>query len=79
MNYLHKSKEILSGCLSIPVEQIPDDSLIEQLKPTLDSVDFAGIMMQVERFLKKEVPVAEWLELGSVKDLADILERNHTS
>ncbi|AWH89060.1 acyl carrier protein [Limnobaculum parvum] len=79
MNYLHESKKILSSCLSIPVEQIQDDSLIEQLKPTLDSVDFASIMMQVERFLKKEVPVAEWLELGSVTDLADLLERNYNN
>lgn len=76
MDYLDKSKSILSGCLSIPVDRIHQDSLIEQLQPVLDSYTFATIVMEVERFLQKEVPVTEWLNLATVGDLSDILRRN---
>lgn len=77
MDYLDKSREILSRCLSIPIDQIQPESSLEQLKPTLDSVTFANIMMEVERFVQKEVPVTEWLDLATVADLAAILQKNH--
>ncbi len=76
MDYLQQSKTILSGCLSVPVERIEADSTLEGLKPGLDSVTFASIMMEVERRVKKEVPAAEWLDLETAADLARILERH---
>lgn len=78
MDYLLKAKEILSSSLSIPIDQISDDDLIEQINPAIDSVNFATLVMETERFLQKEVPVTEWLELTSVHDLAAILQRNKT-
>lgn len=77
MDYLLKAKQILAGCLSVPVDSISDDGQLEQLSPMIDSVVFANIMMEVENFVQKEIDVTEWLELGSVKDLAGILEKNH--
>ncbi|SQI42184.1 Phosphopantetheine attachment site [Leminorella richardii] len=76
MDYLQQSKTILSNCLSVPVDRIEADSTLEQLKPGLDSVTFASMMMEVERLLKKEVPAAQWLDLETAADLAAILERN---
>ena len=77
MDSLLKAKEILSKCLLIPAEQIEDEDTIEKIKP-VDSVIFASIVMEVERFLQKEIDVTEWLELSSVKDLAGILQKNQT-
>lgn len=77
MDYLLKARHILADCLSVPVDSISDDGQLEQLNPTIDSVIFANIMMEVENFVQKEIDVTEWLALGSVKDLASILEKNH--
>lgn len=76
MDYLQQSKTILSGCLSVPVDRIEAGSTLEGLKPGLDSVTFASIMMEVERQVKKEVPAAEWLDLETAADLARILEKH---
>jgi acyl carrier protein len=77
MDYLLKAKQILADVLSVSIDDIADDAQIEQLKAAIDSVNFAAIVMEVERFLHKEVPINEWLEIGSVKELAALLERNH--
>lgn len=76
MDYTLKAKEILSGCLFIPIDKIPDDATINDIKP-LDSLAFELIVLEIESFLQKEVDPMDLLELSSVKDLAAILEKEH--
>ncbi|WP_434778196.1 acyl carrier protein [Neisseria sp. Ec49-e6-T10] len=76
MDYLLIAKKILAKHLQVPVEQIKDNDTIEQINQ-LDSVIFAAIVMDVERLLKKEIDVRQWLSLSSVQDLANIIKNNH--
>lgn len=76
MDYTLKAKEILSSCLFIPVDKIPDNATINDVKP-LDSLAFELIVLEIEAFLQKEVDPMDLLELSSVQDLADILEKEH--
>ncbi|WP_434778175.1 acyl carrier protein [Neisseria sp. Ec49-e6-T10] len=74
-HYLQQAKEILSGCLFIPVEKIDDDATIHSVQE-LDSLTFEMIVMEIEKAIGKEVDPMDLLELTCVKDLARILEQN---
>lgn len=73
-NSVEQAKELLSGCLFIPVESIKDNSDITALGE-LDSLTFEMIVMEIEKHIKREVDPVKLLEMQSVKDLALMLEK----
>lgn len=74
MNYLQKAKEILSVCLLIPIEKIPDSGTLNDIQP-LDSLSFESIVTQIETTVGHEVDVLDLIELRSVESLAKLLEK----
>ena len=77
MDSLLQAKTIIAQALQTSVDKIGDDATIDDVGE-MDSVMFAGIVMQVEKLLGKEIDATKWLSLRSVKDLAGIIEKNHT-
>lgn len=75
MEYLFKAKEILSGCLFIPIEKISDDASLSDIQQ-MDSLTFESIITEVETFVGHEVDPVDLLDLASVKDLANLLQKN---
>lgn len=74
MDYLQKAKEILSVCLLIPIEKIPDSGTLNDIQP-LDSLSFESIVTQIETTVGHEVDVLDLIELRSVESLAKLLEK----
>lgn len=75
MDYMQEAKEILSGCLFIPVEKISDDMTINSINE-IDSLTFEMIIMEIEKRIQREADPMMLLELRSVRDLATILENS---
>lgn len=73
MDYMQEAKEILSGCLFIPIEKISDDMTINTIQE-MDSLTFEMIIMEIENRIQQEADPMQLLELRSVRDLAAILE-----
>lgn len=67
-----QAKNILAGCLFIPVNKISDTADIGSLGE-LDSLTFELIVMEVENQIGREVDPIALLEMQSVKDLAELL------
>ncbi len=74
MNTLDDARRILSGCLFIPEEKIDADASINALQ-SMDSLAFEMIVLEVERYMHREVDPMELMELHSVRDLAGLLEK----
>lgn len=74
MDYITKTKEILSNNLNLPVEQITDDAKLTSLEQ-LDSLTFEKIVLSIEKFLGHKVDAVNLLELRSVKDVAHLLQK----
>lgn len=74
MDYRRKAKEILSGCLFVPVEKIPDNGTLNNIKQ-LDSLTFESIVIELEKTIGHEVDAMDLLELRSVEDLTTLLEK----
>lgn len=74
MNSLIIAKTILSKALSIPVDSISDQASIDQLNH-IDSVQFVSIIAGIENHLKKEIEVNDLLELSTVEDLSNLIEK----
>ncbi len=77
MDSLLQAKTIIAQALQTSVDNIANDATIDDVGE-MDSVMFAGIVMQVEKLLGKEIDATKWLSLRSVKDLAGIIEKNRT-
>ncbi|UDM48873.1 acyl carrier protein [Cupriavidus sp. MP-37] len=73
MDYLQEARELLSGCLFVPVEKIDADASIHTLHD-MDSLTFEMIVMEIEKRTMKEVDPVALLELRTVSDLAGLLE-----
>jgi acyl carrier protein len=74
MDYLQEAKDLLSGCLFVPVEKIDADANINTLHD-MDSLTFEMIVIEIEKRTMKEVDPVALLELRSVRDLAGLLEQ----
>lgn len=74
MTALQEAKELLSGCLFVPAEKIGDDQLLQAIKE-LDSLSFASVVMELEARAGHEIDPTELIELRSVRDVAQLLER----
>ncbi|MFC3550365.1 acyl carrier protein [Lysobacter cavernae] len=74
MSVLLEAKELLSGCLFIPVEKIDDEATIQSIKE-MDSLSFASVVMELEERAGRTIDVMELLELKTVRDVATLLER----
>jgi len=72
MSELHAAKELLSGCLFVPVDKIDDDAVLHDLKE-MDSLSFATLVLQLEQSVGREIDVMEILDLRSVRDVAALL------
>ena len=77
MDSLLQAKTIIAQVLQTSVDKIRDDATIDDVGE-IDSVMFAGIVMQAEKLLGKEIDATKWLSLRSVKDLAGIIDKNRT-
>lgn len=77
VNYMEQAKDILSGCLFIPKESIETSADISSLGE-LDSLTFELIVLEIEKNLGHEVDPVELLEMRSVKDLAQLLQNQHS-
>jgi acyl carrier protein len=73
MNTLEKARSILSKALSIPIEKISADTMIDSLYE-INSMNFAAAMVDIEQHLGHSIDPIKLLELRSVKDLVAILE-----
>lgn len=73
-DYLAQAKNILAGCLFIPVETISDTADIVSLGE-LDSLSFELIVMEIEKAIGHEVDPIVLLEMQSVTDLAELLRK----
>lgn len=74
MTALLEAKELLSGCLFVPVEKIADDARLQTIKE-LDSLSFATLVVELEARAGREIDPVDLLELRSVRDVASLLER----
>lgn len=74
MDYLQKTKEILSACLLIPVEKIPDNGTINDIQP-LDSLTFENIVTEMEKTVGHEIDAMDLLKIRSVESMAEILKK----
>lgn len=74
MNSIEQAKELLSGCLFIPKETIADNAKISALAE-IDSLTFEMIVLEVEKLTQREVDPVKLLELNTVEDLAQLLEK----
>lgn len=74
MDYITKTKEILSKNLNLPVEQISDDAKLTSLEQ-LDSLTFEKIVLTMEQFVGHKIDAVNLLELRSVKDVAHLLQK----
>lgn len=71
--YLAKAKEILSGSLFIPAQNIPDNADISSLGE-LDSLTFELIVLEIEKNIGREADPIALLELRTVNDIAILLQ-----
>lgn len=71
---MQEAKEILAGCLFIPIEKIGDDVSIQSIKE-LDSLSFAAIVVELEERSGRRIDPVDLLELRTVRDVATLLER----
>lgn len=74
MDYLHQAKEILSGCLFLPLEKIPDNAALHDINE-LDSLAFESIVTEIETRTGRSMETMDLLRLRSVQDLANLLQR----
>ncbi len=76
-DYLNQAKEILSGCLLIPKDNIPANADINALG-SIDSLTFELIALEIEESLGHVVDPIALLEMRSVEDLARLLKNERT-
>lgn len=74
MTAMIEAKELLSGCLFVPAEKIGDDDKLQTIKE-LDSLTFASIVLQLEARTGRQIEPEDLLQLRSVRDVAELLER----
>ncbi|WP_165418530.1 acyl carrier protein [Dyella amyloliquefaciens] len=74
MTALLEAKEILSGCLFVPMERIEDDASMQSIKE-LDSLSFAAIATELEDRLGRPIDPVDLIKLRTVRDLAVLIER----
>ncbi|HYG07942.1 MAG TPA: acyl carrier protein [Stenotrophomonas sp.] len=74
MSALQEAKEILSGCLFVPVDKIGDEAAIQSIKQ-MDSLSFATVVMELEERAGRQIDPVDLLELRTVRDVARLLER----
>jgi len=72
MSSLKAAKEILSKVLYVPVNGIPDDASIADVKP-LDSLSFEALILEIEERSGREVDPVLLVGMKTVEDLANIL------
>lgn len=77
VDYVEQAKDILSGCLFLPKENIETNADISSLGE-LDSLTFELIVLEIEKNLGHEVDPVELLEMRSVKDLAQLLQNQNS-
>jgi len=71
---MQEAKEILSGCLFVPIERIGDDVSMQSIKE-LDSLSFAAITVELEDRVGREIDPVDLIKLRTVRDLAGLIER----
>lgn len=74
MTAMQEAKEILSGCLFVPIERIGDDVSMQSIKE-LDSLSFAAITVELEDRVGREIDPVDLIKLRTVRDLAGLIER----
>ncbi|CAK7016793.1 Acyl carrier protein [Saezia sanguinis] len=77
MDYLQKAKEIISGCLLIPVEKIPNSGTLNDIQP-LDSLSFENMVTEMEKTVGHEIDAMDLLEIRSVESMAALLKKEMT-
>jgi acyl carrier protein len=75
MSALLEAKDILSGCLFVPVDRIGDDVSLQSIKE-LDSLSFAAIATELEERLGRPMDPVDLIRLRTVRDLAGLIERH---
>lgn len=73
MSHINLAKEILSACLYISKDDIPDDGTLSDLG-MLDSLTFQLIVNEIEEKTQREVNPIQLLNVQTVKDLAELLK-----
>lgn len=74
MSALHEAKEILAGCLFVPIEHIGDDVSMQSIKE-LDSLSFTAIATELEERMGRPIDPVDLIRLRTVRDLAGLIER----
>lgn len=74
MSAMNEAKELLSGCLFIPVDKIGDDAALQSIKQ-MDSLSFAAVVLELEEHAGHEIDPVDLLELRTVRDVAGLLEK----
>lgn len=72
---LLQAKKIIAEALQIPVENIQDDSSIDTYGK-LDSLSFERVVLETEKLLGSQIKAVQLLQLSTVKDLADFIEKS---
>ncbi|MDX3884671.1 MAG: acyl carrier protein [Sphingomonas sp.] len=72
MNSMQQAKELLSGCLFLPIEKIPDDANIQEIEK-LDSLSFTTVIAEIEDKIGREMEPTEIVNLRTVRDIADLI------
>ncbi len=75
MSALNEAKQIIASALKISVDQINDDSTISSYGD-FDSLSFENIVLETQNRIGKQIKAVQLLELRSVKDLADLIEKH---
>ncbi len=73
-DYMDEAKDILSACLFIPKEDIPEDATIHSIQG-LDSLSFETLVLEIERRKGRPIAAVELVKMNSVKDLAELLRQ----
>jgi acyl carrier protein len=69
-----EAKELLSGCLFVPIEKIGDDDRLKTIAE-MDSLSFASIVVELQDRISRQIDPEELLQLRSVRDVAALLEQ----
>lgn len=76
INHLEIAQNMLSGCLFIPQDYLKADTQIIAI-PGFDSISFETLLAQIEDFIGEDIEYQPIIEIKTVQDLANFLEKYH--
>jgi acyl carrier protein len=72
LNALVETKEILSKCLSIAIDEIGDDDPIQGIRE-MNSINFVAIVLALEESKGSQIDSVDLIKARTVRDLSTLL------